>query len=237
MSTTEQYKMKCVYMQTFKTKSHIILAVLFILTLSSCATNRSILNIDPNKNISSTPLNRSAIIRSVTDAREFMDKPPTPDIPSLGQGGISKHSPELRSRAIGRKRNGYGKALGDVFLDETNSVQKLIVNALTNVLNKHGYKIYDIDSNYSPETVFIDITINKFWSWLDIDFWSIGIEAEIDTNITITYTDRKTKSISAQTSNRVMAATDSAWKETLDSILHSYEKSAEKELEFLAVNK
>jgi hypothetical protein len=221
-----------------KTKLKILIHIIFfVFILSSCATNRSVLNIDPNNNVLSTPLYKFAIIRSVTDAREFMDKPPTPDIPSLGQGGISKHSAELQARAIGRKRNGYGKALGDVFLDEKNSVQNLVNNTLTNVLNKYGYKTYDINSNYPPGTIFIDVTINKFWSWIDIGFWSIGIEAEIDTNVNITYDDNRTRSISARTSNRVMAATDSAWKETIDLILQSYEKNAEKELEFLAVNK
>ncbi|MGE4441656.1 MAG: hypothetical protein AB7D27_09230 [Desulfomicrobium sp.] len=166
-----------------------------------------------------------------------MDKPPTPDIPSLGQGGISKHSTELRSRAIGRKRNGYGKALGDVFLEEDNSVQNIVANILTNVLNGYGYKIYDINLSYPPETIFIDITINKFWSWIDIGFWSIGIEAEIDTDVSITYDNKKNKSISARTSNRVMAATDSAWKETIDLVLQNYKKSAVEELKFLATHK
>jgi len=214
------------------------LFVLFLISsLTSCATNRSVLIVTPEDALPSTVLDKSAIIRSITDARQFMDKPPTPDIPSLGQGGISKHSAELQSRAIGRKRNGYGKALGDVFLDETNSVQNIVNNTLTNVLNKYGYKTYDINSNYPPETIFIDVIINKFWSWIDIGFWSIGIEAEIDTDVTITYDDNKTRSISARTSNRVMAATDSAWKETIDLILQSYEKKAEKELEFLAVHR
>ena len=166
-----------------------------------------------------------------------MDKPPTPDIPSLGQGGVLKHSTELRSRAIGRKRNGYGKALGDVFLEEDNSVQNLVINTLTNVLNKYGYKIYDINLFYPPDTTFIDITINEFWSWIDIGFWSIGIEAKIDTYVSITYEDNKTISISARTSNRVMAATDSAWKETIDLVLQNYKKNAVEELKFLAMHK
>jgi uncharacterized lipoprotein YajG len=211
--------------------------LLFVISLSSCATNRSVLTITPKEDLPSSPLEKFAVIRTVTDAREFMDKPPTPDIPSLGQGGISNHSTELRSRAIGRKRNGYGKALGDVFLDETNSVQKLVNNTLTNILNKYGYKIIDLNSNYPQDTIFIDVQINKFWSWIDIGFWSIGIEAEIDTNVTIVYNENKSKIISARTSNRVMVATDSAWKETIDIVLQSYKKSAEKELEFLSMQK
>jgi len=217
--------------------SHALFVLFFILTLTSCATNRSVLNVTPEEPLPSTFLNKSAVIRSTTDARQFMDKPPTPDIPSLGQGGVLKHNSELRSRAIGRKRNGYGKALGDVFLEENNSVQNLVINTLTNVLNKYGYKIYNVNSSYPQDTIFIDITINKFWSWIDIGFWSIGVEAEIDTDVSITYDDNKTKSISARTSNRVMAATDSAWKETIDLVLQDYKKSAAEELKFLATHK
>ncbi len=217
--------------------SHALCVLLFIMTLTSCATNRSVLIFTPEEPLSSTFLNKSAVIRSITDARQFMDKPPTPDIPSLGQGGVLKHNSELRSRAVGRKRNGYGKALGDVFLEENNSVQNLVINTLANVLNKYGYKIYDINSPYPPETILVDITINKFWSWIDIGFWSIGIEAEIDTAVSITYDDNKTKSISARTSNRVMAATDSAWKETIDLVLQDYKNNAVEELKFLDVHK
>ena len=217
--------------------SHILFVLFLIFTLTSCATNRSVLIVTPEDTLPSTVMDKSAIIRSITDARQFMDKPPTPDIPSLGQGGVLKHSTELRSRAIGRKRNGYGKALGDVFLEENNSVQNLVINTLTIILNKYGYKIYDINLSYPSDTIFIDITINKFWSWIDIGFWSIGIEAEIDTDVSITYDDNKTKSISARTSNRVMAATDSAWKETIDLVLQNYKNNAEEELKFLAIHK
>lgn len=166
-----------------------------------------------------------------------MESPPSPDIPSLGQGGISNHNTELRSRAIGRKRNGYGKALGDVFLDEDNSVHDLVKNILTIVLSEYGYKTYDINSNYPSDAVIIDITINKFWSWIDIGFWSIGIEAEIDTDAIITHNDNKTTSISARTSKRVMAATDAAWKETIDLVLQDYKSNAEKEFKFLTIGK
>lgn len=217
--------------------SQILFIIFFIFALTSCATNRSVLIVTPKNPLPSIFLDKSAIIRSITDARQFMDKPPTPDIPSLGQGGASKHSTELRSRAIGRKRNGYGKALGDVFLEENNSVQDLVINSLTNILNNYGYKIHDINSTYPPETIVIDITINKFWSWIDIGLWSIGIEAEIDTDVNITYNDKKTISISARTSNRVMAATDSAWKETIDLVLQDYKKNAVEELKFLAMHK
>lgn len=216
---------------------HTLFVLFFIFTLTSCASNRSVLIVTPENPLSSTFLHKSAVIRSITDARQFMEKPPTPNIPSLGQGGVSKHSTELRSRAIGRKRNGYGKALGDVFLEDNNSVQNLVINTLTNVLNNYGYEIHDINSTYPPDTIFIDITVNKFWSWIDIGFWSIGIEAEIDTDVSITYNDNKTISISARTSNRVMAATDSAWKETIDLVLQNYKKNAVEELKFLATHK
>lgn len=217
--------------------SHALFVLFFIFTLTSCATNRSVLIVTPEDPVPSTFLNKSAVIRSITDARQFMDKPPTPDIPSLGQGGVLQHNSELRSRAIGRKRNGYGKALGDVFLEEDNSVQNLVIDTLRNVLNKYGYKIYDINSSYPPDTIFIDITINKFWSWIDIGFWSIGIEAEIDTTVSITHNDNKSKSISARTSNRVMAATDSAWKETIDLVLQDYKNNAMEEFKFLEMHK
>ncbi len=55
----------------------------------------------------------------VEDDRKFQDKPASADIPSL-KGEQSNATVEEKARAVARKRNGYGKALGDILLkDET----------------------------------------------------------------------------------------------------------------------
>lgn len=63
------------------------------------------------------------------DNRTFTIKPPSADMASLDPdedpGDASK------ARAIGRKRNGYGKALGDVVLPEGKTVSGLVESALT----------------------------------------------------------------------------------------------------------
>ena len=66
---------------------------------------------------------KEIFIESVTDERIFQENPKSQDIPSLGLGGSANATEIIRKRAIGRKRNTYGKALGDILLEEGQTVE------------------------------------------------------------------------------------------------------------------
>ena len=62
---------------------------------------------------------KTAVIKIIEDKRVFEEKPKQANIPSL-KGGLQKATAADKAKAIARKRNGYGKAMGDIFLrDET----------------------------------------------------------------------------------------------------------------------
>jgi len=217
-------------MNTEQKAFHFFIMLLLSLIFSGCATNRSVLTITPPQSSPSMKADKAAFIKSITDNRSFMDKPPTPDIPSLGQGGIEKNDPALIQRAVGRKRNGFGKAIGDVFLAEGTSVQTMVRGSLETALTDLGYTVYPEGANYPPDAIVLDVAINKYWSWIDMGFWSIGIEAEIDTDVRISSTAQTTRSIYARASERVMAATESAWQRVLEKVLAEYMNEAKIEL-------
>jgi len=215
-----------------KTAQKIIWAALIpllSLTLCACATDRSVLKINAPKAAATVKADKAAFIRTVTDNRQFMDKPPTPDIPSIGKGGLSKNDPALLSRAVGRKRNSFGKAIGDVLLDEGSSVQSMVGASLTSALNGLGYRVCASAPDCPPDALILDVAINKYWSWIDIGFWSIGVMAVIDTDITISSENGVPRNVRAEAENRVMAATESAWQAALEKVLENYTVNAAKE--------
>lgn len=91
--------------------------------LAGCATSRSEIKlVAPAASTVQAATGQVVVIRSVKDERVFEQEPRNPSTPSLGLDGANKASVELKLRAIGRKRNGYGKALGDVVLEGNQTV-------------------------------------------------------------------------------------------------------------------
>lgn len=101
---------------------HILAILGTLLWLSGCATTRSEISVETNDGINSQK-GMAVRIDAVKDARVFQIKPPNPDIPSLKDDGILNKA--ITSRAIARKRNTYGKGLGDVLLPEGQTVAGL----------------------------------------------------------------------------------------------------------------
>jgi len=168
---------------TYKSLISTILLGLFF--FSGCAVNRGVIKLD-------TPVSENSIqiangkeiyIRSVTDARVFEVNPATPDIPSLDPDRLQ--TDDIKARAIGRKRNGFGKALGDILLHEDQSITQAVKDASQQAFREMGYKIVTSKKDISDKTYIVDIEVNKFWSWMNPGFWAITLSTEISTNITL----------------------------------------------------
>ena len=65
------------------------------------------------------PLNIQVLVTAdrVLDQRHFEDQPKSADIPSLA-GGMERAGAATTTHAIGRARNGFGKAMQNVYLDD-----------------------------------------------------------------------------------------------------------------------
>src|SRR5262245_10713686 len=81
--------------------------------LAGCATTRSEVSIPSpvRPAAAATPTHGIAVIRSVKDERVFEQAPSEPSTPSLGFEGSEKATADVKARAIGRKRNAFGKAM------------------------------------------------------------------------------------------------------------------------------
>lgn len=161
----------------------ILATTLIALSLVGCATSRGLIEIPSGQKLNQSQeivAQGKSIIVKVEDDRKFQDKPASADIPSL-KGEQSHATAEEKARAVARKRNGYGKALGDILLkDET--VSHLVDKRVSEALQQSGYKVLN-KNNEANADLILNIKINKFWSWFQPGFASIKIHSEIDTEI------------------------------------------------------
>ena len=198
---------------------------LLITTLSGCATSRGLIQVPTSNQVSTQEASNSkkVIIALVEDERSFQDKPPTADIPSL-KGGLAKATAEEKAKAVARKRNGYGKALGDILL-EKETVSELLKKRTTLALKKSGYEVLeDNAANRANADLVLNIKINKFWSWFQPGFASIKIHSEIDTDI---FNTKKSPAEPIHVYSKVVrsaqVANGTKWIENIDNVLNDYE--------------
>jgi hypothetical protein len=64
----------------------------------------------------------SVVITKVSDDRHFDNKPASPSVPSI-DGDVNSLTAEQRKAFIGRQRNGFGKAMGDIVMASGQTVE------------------------------------------------------------------------------------------------------------------
>ena len=99
-------------------------------------------------------------LATVTDDRQFQNKPGDPSTPSI-DGDVTKLSTEDKDRMVGRQRNGFGHAMGDVSLAGNDSVTKEVRSLVKQGLQRNDYRLTQ-DSD-APNVMKISTT--EFWSW------------------------------------------------------------------------
>ncbi len=137
-------------------------------TISSPETFEQKVPVDPNKTF---------FINSVVDERVFDLAPSDPSVPSLDP---SEHE---KSRAIGRKRNTYGKALGGFILKPGQTVEFMVGEALRMAAANNGYMVLERKEDVKKDTVVADVKIKKFWSWMNPGFWTIRLNCNMESDV------------------------------------------------------
>lgn len=153
-----------------------LVSISIILAVSSgCATSRGV--VDVQEDVSINPEIGVAVkFVRITDVRQFEVDPRQADVPSLKNDEID--DPAITTRAIARKRNSYGKALGDIVLPEGRTVTDLVESSLAKGLRENGYRVLNIGEEGFEDAVPIEVDVQKFWGWFSPGFWAIGINFE-----------------------------------------------------------
>jgi uncharacterized lipoprotein YajG len=195
-------------------------ALLAVLVMTGCATSRSEIRLTAAPAPDKAASGSEVVIRSIEDVRVFEEAPPHPGTPSLGWGGAGAAPVEVKARAVGRKRNAYGKALGDVLLEPGDSVVDVIRQNLATALSSSGYRVVEA-SQASSSALQLDVRIDKFWAWFQPGFWQITLNGDIATQLSFEgHAQPHNVTVSAQ--DKRQAAHDGAWVEILDMALAQY---------------
>jgi len=146
-------------------------------------------------------------VGTVTDARQFENTPASPSTPSI-DGDATKLTVEERAVFIGRQRNGFGKAMGDIALPANDSVVQRARLLLEEGLRRRGYQV----SKDQAAANSAEVVIDEFWAWFTPGMWSVTFEAKVTCTITIKKADTVTKlTINGYGSNQGQMASDENW--------------------------
>lgn len=196
-----------------------LFVALIAVFMSGCATSRSEIGLakpEPEAGTRSREPDTIAIL-SVTDERVFKVEPKKPSTPSLGFGGADEASAAVRARALGRKRGGYGQALGDVLLKEGSSVNGVIREHVAAAAREAGYRV--VESGEADVT--LDVTIDRFWSWVDPGVFTIKLTTVLETDLVLS-DEYGTRRINVRPHDGYGMITDSTWKESIETTLEKY---------------
>lgn len=196
----------------------------FVVLLSGCATSRGFVSLKmPEEGIASKSNGEKIFIRSVVDKREFQENPPEANIPSLKPSRDGAVSEDLKKRVVARKRNSYGKALGDIALEEGQTVESIIHDILERAFFELGYEVVENNEGVNSDSMIVDVSIEKFWSWFNPGFWVIRLSSEIETKITVIKADASDKKeIYVIFKKRFQTAVEGNWMKVMQGCLEQY---------------
>lgn len=200
-----------------------LLGLLFLcLALGGCATSRSALDISVPASNNVAPQNgKTVFINTATDKRVFEVAPSSPEIPSLDPS--EAQSDQIKLRAVGRKRNGFGKALGDILLKDGQTVETMTSASIARAFADRGYRVIASKGEVTSDTFIVDANIEKFWAWMNPGFMAITLSTQIATDLTIKSADGSdVKKVSVKASDSYQMGTESNWIEIINKALGLY---------------
>ncbi|MGH8335261.1 MAG: YajG family lipoprotein [Gammaproteobacteria bacterium] len=156
-----------------------LVVLLALVALSGCVTGRRSFDLPVNSALAPVGNRGIVHIASVTDDRHFEIDPSDPSVPSVN-GDAAKMSASQRDRMIGRQRNTFGKAMGDVSLPTDDSVTQKVRSLVEQGLIENGYRISEDPK--TPQS--IAVSIRNFWGWMTPGFFALTFEAKINCAIT-----------------------------------------------------
>jgi hypothetical protein len=200
-----------------------------VLLATGCATTRGVIDV-PAKMGANPPSGPAVRIDRVTDRRVFEIDPRQANIPSLMNDAEIK-DPKITSRAIGRKRGGFGKALGDVLLPEGRTVTQVVEEALRWSLQEAGYRVVSKQDPEASTAIPLEADIDQFWAWFRPGFAEVAVEFESSVRLTSPPLPAlQTSPVKGTSRVTGMAATSGTWQEALTRGVDDFASNAREQL-------
>jgi hypothetical protein len=188
-----------------------------LLSQTACVTGRRTLSI-PVPTAPTGQVTKGAIyISAVTDDRSFQNRPSDPSIPSI-DGNVSDLTPSQKDRMIGRQRNGFGRAMGDIALSDDDTVTNRVRLLVTESLRRKGYEVTSTPG--APTSVAV--SVNEFWAWTTPGFWVLTFEAKLKTTLTFSGAATGQIVVTSHGINHGQVAKNGNWQEAFEPAFAQY---------------
>ncbi|MCZ4281016.1 hypothetical protein O4H49_09525 [Kiloniella laminariae] len=196
---------------------------------SGCATGRG--EVDVKVAETANPAAGIAVkILEISDKRLFEISPKQPSVPSL-KNKEDYENPEVKARAIARKRNSYGIALGDIVLPEGKTVSQLVQAALENGLKESGYHIVNSEQSDYENVLVLEADITEYWAWFNPGFWSVTATHRARVELIGDWPlINEERTITGEGQSSGMAITTKQWQEALEEGTENLSKDLQKKL-------
>jgi hypothetical protein len=208
-----------------KTRWLAALGVALAVSLAGCALGRDEVSLATGAitPVATAPTKgKSVFIRNVTDDRVFSKGTDSASMPSLE---ADSDNAEIRNRAITRKYNAYGMALGDVLLEPGQTVTGYVGDTVRQAFQGAGYTLAK-EPGGNPAPLIVDVRVKKFWTWRKMGFTAITLVSDIETELAITGAKTPTILIQKHIEEDRVVAAPSATTETLQQALTAYRTEA-----------
>lgn len=204
-----------------KTIHSFFLSLAICLLLSGCVTGRRTISPKvPSATLAATK--GSVTLRSVVDERHFENKPSDPSTPSV-KGKVEEMTAQEREVMVGRQRNGYGHAIGDIALENGETVLSKTRELVSAGFARRGYAT---SANPSAGN-YVDVRIDQFWAWFTPGFWSLDFEARIECTISV---KGRTFIVKGYGKNGGQMASDTNWEQAYEATFDDFLKNLESQL-------
>lgn len=205
----------------------LVFAAATLLLQSGCVVGRRTLTLTV-PTISGGPATKGkACVVAVTDDRVFQNKPRDPSTPSI-DGDVNTISAAQKDVMIGRQRNGYGHAMGDIGLPEGQSVTKTMRKLVEEGLWRSGYQVVTTPDGAMPVTVSVD----KFWAWMSPGMWALTFETRIFAKVTVTKAGVPVSFVvTGESTNHGQSARDANWIESIEPAFEAFIANFKREMD------
>jgi hypothetical protein len=191
-----------------------LLAIAITWLMSGCATTRSTIDVSVITT-QQVPAKGFAKVLEVKDVRRFEATPRDPSIPSL-QDSEEINDRAITSRAVARKRGGYGMAFAEILLPEGRTVEQIVREGATKALAEKGYAVVAEGSPEFAKALPVNIEIQQFWSWFTPGVFLVSVEF---VGIVVlkgeVLAESNQETVRGYSIINAMAATDSQWQEVM----------------------
>ena len=201
--------------------------LLSVVLLSACVTGTRNIQISPPDYVNEKTASGPIYIGSIEDSRNFEAKPRDPSTPSVN-GDLASTPKEKLATLIGRQRNGYGAAMGDVALPQGSTVQDRIRELLTKGLESRGYTVVN-DAGAAKK---VSVDISQFWAWFSPGMWAVSFESNLQCKITFADgAQSKMFDVKGYGINKGQVASDANWELTYQRAFEDFLKNLDQVLD------